>query len=161
MQLTDAEWEFIGPYLPDRQIRPVPRTAAAAVRGRDLALPDGWAAAGDPQEFGAWSTVHDRFRQWWDAGVFQALLEGLIAEAAKRGDVDLSLVSVDSTSRAHHDAAGMHLAPDAVAALAKAAAEDDKGRQRGAARRSKVIRTLETTRHGKNADAPGADTSSG
>lgn len=38
-----------------------------------------------PQEFGAWSTVHHRFRQWRDAGVFEALLEGLIAEAAKRG----------------------------------------------------------------------------
>ncbi|WP_406292154.1 hypothetical protein [Embleya sp. NBC_00896] len=35
-------------------------------------------------------------RQWRDAGVFEALLEGLIAEAAKRGVVDLSLVGVDS-----------------------------------------------------------------
>lgn len=34
-----------------------------------------------PAEFGAWSTVHNRFRQWRDAGVFEALLEGLIAEA--------------------------------------------------------------------------------
>jgi transposase len=60
-----------------------------------------------PTEFSAWSTVH-RFRQWRDAGVFEALLDGLIAEAAKRGEVDLSLVSVDSTTaRAHHDAAGM------------------------------------------------------
>jgi hypothetical protein len=40
--------------------------------------------------------------------VFKAMMEGLIAEAARRGDADLSLVSVDSaTSRAHHDAAGM------------------------------------------------------
>ncbi|GGV68500.1 hypothetical protein GCM10010277_77890 [Streptomyces longisporoflavus] len=63
-----------------------------------------------PAEFGAWSTVSNRFRQWRDAGVFEALLEGLLAEAANRGEVDLSLVSVDSaTARAHHDAAGMHL----------------------------------------------------
>lgn len=39
-----------------------------------------------PREFGAWSTVHNRFRQWRDTGVFEALLEGLIAEAAKRGE---------------------------------------------------------------------------
>ena len=39
----------------------------------------------------------------------------LIAEAAKRDEVDLSLVSVDSTSaRAHHDAAGMHLDHDVL-----------------------------------------------
>lgn len=31
-----------------------------------------------PQKFGAWSTVHNRFRQWRDAGVFEALLGGLI-----------------------------------------------------------------------------------
>ncbi|MFB7917171.1 transposase [Streptomyces sp. NPDC056061] len=44
-----------------------------------------------PTEFGAWSTIHNRFRQWRGAGVFEALLEGLIAEAAKRCEVDLSL----------------------------------------------------------------------
>lgn len=32
-----------------------------------------------PQEFGAWS-VHNRFRQWRDTGLFEALLEGMIAE---------------------------------------------------------------------------------
>jgi transposase len=38
-----------------------------------------------PQEFGAWSTVSNRFRQCRDAGVFEALLEGLIAEAGEAG----------------------------------------------------------------------------
>jgi hypothetical protein len=51
----------------------------------------------------------------------------LIAEAAKRGEVDLSLVSVDSTTaRAHHDAAGVHLGQDVVTAFSKAAAEEKK-----------------------------------
>jgi transposase len=86
-----------------------------------------------PQEFGAWSTVSNRFRQWRDAGVFEALLEGLIAEAAKRGEVDLSLVSIDSTTvRAHHDAAGMHTSQDVLAALEKAAAEEEEARSKGA-----------------------------
>ncbi|GGP44591.1 hypothetical protein GCM10010231_14750 [Streptomyces sindenensis] len=49
----------------------------------------------------------NRFRQWHDAGVFEALMEGLIAQAAKRGEVDLSLVGTDSTTaRARHDAVG-------------------------------------------------------
>lgn len=51
-----------------------------------------------PSEFGAWSTVSNRSRQWRAAGLFEALLEDLIAEAAKRGEVDLSLVSIDSTT---------------------------------------------------------------
>lgn len=48
--------------------------------------------------------------------IVPALLEGMIAEAAKRGEVDLSLVGIDSTTaRAHHDAAGMHHASGADA----------------------------------------------
>ncbi|GGR58494.1 hypothetical protein GCM10010236_08650 [Streptomyces eurythermus] len=39
--------------------------------------------------------------------MFEALLEGLTWEAVKRGEVDLSLVGIDSTTaRARHDAAG-------------------------------------------------------
>lgn len=89
-----------------------------------------------PEEFGAWSSVHNRFRQWRDADVFEALLEGLIAEAPKRGEVDLSLVSVDSTTaRTHHDAAGMHLGRGVTTALEKAAAEEEKARRKGATHR--------------------------
>lgn len=114
-----------------------------------------------PQEFGAWSTVHNRFRQWRDAGVFGALLEGVITEAAKRGEVDLSLVSLDSTTvRAHHDAAGMHLDSDTLADLEQAAGEAEKARQRGAARRNKTSRTPNTTRNGTSDDVSGADASS-
>jgi hypothetical protein len=81
-----------------------------------------------------------------DAGVFEALLEGLIVKAAKRGEVDLSLVSVDSTTaRAHHDAAGMHIDEDIMLALEKAAAEEPNARQKGAARRNKTGRPSETT----------------
>ncbi|ANZ21571.1 IS1647-like transposase [Streptomyces noursei ATCC 11455] len=113
-----------------------------------------------PQEFGAWSTVHNRFRQWRDAGVFETLLEGLIAEAAKRDEVDLSLVSVDSTTtRAHHDAAGMHLDDEVLTALEKAAAEEEKARQKGAARKDKADRTAIPS--ARSEDAFDAGTESG
>jgi len=102
--------------------------------------------------------VHNRFRQWRGAGVFEALLEGLIAEAAKRGRVDLSLVSVDSTTaRAHHDAAGMHLDPDVLDALEEAAAEAEKARSMGVAKRNKPDRTPKT---GPSANASGSAASS-
>ncbi len=66
-----------------------------------------------PESYGSWSTVYDRFRVWARDGVFQALMEAMIAEAAARDDVDLSLVSVDSTvARAHHHAAGMVVDPE-------------------------------------------------
>jgi transposase len=109
-----------------------------------------------PQEFGAWSAVHNRFRQWRDAGVFEALLEGMIAEAAKRGEVDLSLVSVDSTTaRAHHDASGTHVGEDVITALEKAAAEEEKARSKGAASKDIAGRTSKQIPSGRSDDASG------
>ncbi len=107
--------------------------------------------------------MSNRFRQWRNAGVFDALLEGLIAQAAARGAVDLSLVRVDSTTaRAHHDAAGMHLGHEVIAALEKAVAEEEKeARKKGVARTDKTGRAPEAIPRGRNSDASGAGTGSG
>jgi transposase len=114
VQLTDPDWEFIEPYLPVGEYGPYPERLRQQFEGVIWRFKTGGLWREMPTEFGAWSIAHNRFRQWC-AGVFQALLEGLITEAAKRGEVDLSLVSIDcTTARAHHDAAGMHLDEDVV-----------------------------------------------
>lgn len=111
-----------------------------------------------PAEFGAWQTVYDRFTKWRDAGVFAALMDGMIAEAAARGHVDLSLVSVDSTTaRAHHDAAGMRIDPEVMEALEEAVREQEQARQKGPAQEDRTDRMPETTAAGKSGDASGAD----
>lgn len=84
-----------------------------------------------PQSYGSWSTIYDRFRMWASTGLFQTLMEAMIAEAAARDDVDLGLVSVDSTvARAHHHAAGMVVDPELLEDLEKALAEGKGLRQR-------------------------------
>src|SRR5262249_6649526 len=84
-----------------------------------------------PARYGHWSTIYDRFRIWARAGVLQNLMEAMIAEAAVRGDVELDLVSVDSTvSRAHHHAAGMVVAPELLQELEKAVAAEKGLHQR-------------------------------
>jgi transposase len=111
-----------------------------------------------PLEFGAWSTVHNRFRQWRDAGVFEVLPEGVITRAARQGEVDLSLVSVDSTTaRAHHDAAGTHLDPAVPAALERAAAEE-AATEKGARSTNRADERSEQTRSGTSdaVSGPGA-----
>lgn len=95
-----------------------------------------------PAEFGPWATVHGRFRVWRDAGVFTALLEGLIAQAARAEQTDLSLVGVDSTTvRAHHDTAGLRVSKHLMSALEEAAQEQETARHQGAARRNRADRT--------------------
>ncbi|MET8638344.1 IS5 family transposase [Streptomyces sp. NPDC004680] len=138
VQLKDVEWEFIEPYLPIGGYGPYPERLRQQFEGVIWRFKTGGQWREMPQEFGAWPTVHNRFRHWRDAGVFEALPEGLIAEAAKRGAVDLSLVSIDSTTaRAHHDAPGMHLGEDVLPALEKAAAEEKARPKGGAAKEQK------------------------
>ncbi|GAA3446191.1 hypothetical protein Pve01_77600 [Planomonospora venezuelensis] len=154
-QLTDEEWEFIEPYLPIGGYGPYPERLRQRFEGVIWRFRTGGQWREMPAEFGAWPTVSNRFRQWRDAGVFQALLEGLIAQAAAGGEVDLSLVSVDSTTaRAHHDAAGMHLGPDLIAALEKAA-EEDTARQKGASWKDSKSTASQTTPKQKTGDASG------
>jgi transposase len=79
-----------------------------------------------PERYGSWSTLYDRFNAWSKAGVFQSLMDMLIAEAASRGKVGLELVSVDSTIvRAHHESAGLAIAGETLDALEQALTEEE------------------------------------
>ncbi|ALO05779.1 transposase [Streptomyces venezuelae] len=107
-ELADDGWELIGPLLPVGRFGPYPEHLREQFEGVVWRFRSGSQWREMPSKFGAWQTVYNRFVQWRNAGVFQALMEGMIAEAARRGQVGLSLVSVDSTvTRAHHDAAGI------------------------------------------------------
>jgi transposase len=117
-ELNDGEWELIEPFLPIGRYGPFPQHLRDQFEGVIWRFRTGSQWREMPEEFGAWQTVYDRFTQWRDVGVFAALMEGMIAEAARRGQADMSLVSVDSTvARAHHDAAGMVVEPEVLAAL--------------------------------------------
>lgn len=160
-QLTDDQWKFIESYLPIGGFGPYPERLKqfegviwrfrSGARWREM-----------PCEFGPWPSVYGRFRVWRGAGVFTALLEGLIAEAARRGKTDLSVVSVDSTTaRAHHDAAGIRIGKEVMDALEEAAAEQEQARQKkGAARRSRTGRAAVTTPNRKSGDTSGDGASS-
>jgi transposase len=104
-QLTDEQWELVVPYLPIGEYGPYPERLREQFEGVIWRFRSGAQWREMPGEFGPWPTVYGRFRVWRDAGVFTALLEGLVSEAARQGKTDVSLVSVDSTTaRAHHDA---------------------------------------------------------
>jgi len=100
-----------------------------------------------PSEFGPWQSAHDRFRIWATQGVFQYLMETVIAEAAAQGQADLGLGSVDSaTARAHYHAAGMALDSEQLAALEAAAASEKGAPRRDNSRRTDSARTARAER---------------
>ncbi|ANP52221.1 transposase [Streptomyces griseochromogenes] len=160
-QLTDEQWKFIESYLPIGGFGPYPERLREQFEGVIWRFRTSSQGREMPGEFGSWPTVYGRFRVWRDAGVFTALPEGVIAEAAHQGKTDLSLVSVDSTTaRAHHDAAGMRIGKEVMDALEEAAAEQEQARQKGAARWSRTGRTKVTAPGGKHGGTSGGDASS-
>jgi transposase len=143
-QLTDREWEFIEPFLPIGAFGPYPQNLRAQFEGVVWKFRSGAQWREMPECFGPWQSVYDRFQHWRKAGVFTALLDGATAEASRQGRVDLSLVSVDSTTaRAHHDAAGLPVDASVLDALEEAASA------KGARARNK---TDTPTPPSKNAD---------
>lgn len=75
MQLTDNEWEFVAPYLSIGEYGPYPERLRQQFEGVIWRFKTGGQWRERPTELGAWSTVHNRFRQWRDPGIFEALLD--------------------------------------------------------------------------------------
>jgi transposase len=123
--VTNAEWGLVEPFLPVAATGPLPRRARDQFNGVlwRFRTGSGWREV--PERYGPWTTVYSRFRAWALAGVFQGLMEGLIAEAAARGQVGLELVSVDSTVvRAHQESAGLAVSGEVLDALEQALTEE-------------------------------------
>ncbi len=79
-QLTHAQWKFIEPYLPIGGYGPHPERLGEQFEDLIWRFRSGGQWREMSAEFGPWATVYGRFRVWLDAGVFTALMEGLIAQ---------------------------------------------------------------------------------
>jgi len=116
---------LIEPLLPVAATGPLPRRVRDQFNGVIWRFRTGSGWRDVPERYGPWSTVYSRFNSWARAGVFQGLMDALIAEAAGRGVVGLELVSVDSTVvRAHQDSAGLAVAGETLDALEQALTEE-------------------------------------
>ncbi|GAA3244509.1 hypothetical protein GCM10010468_82300 [Actinocorallia longicatena] len=123
--VTDVEWALIEPCLPVAATGPLPRRVRDQFNGILWRFRTGSGWRDVPERYGSWSTLYSRFNGWAKAGVFQGLMEALIAEAASRGQVGLELVSVDSTIvRAHQESAGLAVAGETLDALEQALTEE-------------------------------------
>jgi transposase len=100
--LSDAEWELVGPLLATRRGRPGDENRrhldGILWRAREGAR---WRAI--PERYGTWNTVWRRFARWRDLGVFEAVLAALAGSGAAEERVQM----IDATVvRAHQHAAG-------------------------------------------------------
>lgn len=152
---------MVEPFLPIGRYGPYPERLREQFEGVIWRFRTGSQWGEMPPEFGSWSTVYDRFAQWRNSGVFEALMEGMIAETARRGQAELSLVSVDSTvARAHHDAAGMRVSDDVLTSLEETV-DRTKGACESGKRSGMWLRERKRMPTGLSGGASGADAARG
>ncbi|MFD4377496.1 IS5 family transposase [Streptomyces sp. NPDC058486] len=105
-ELSDVEWEFVRPLLPESLRGRKRLDDRRVLNGIVWKFRTGTAWRDVPERYGPWATLHTRFRRWAADGTFDRMLRAAQAKADAAGDIEW-LVSVDSTVvRAHQHAAG-------------------------------------------------------
>jgi transposase len=101
--LTEFEWKVIQPLLPNKP-RGVPRVDDRRVlNGIFYQLRSGSPWADLPERYGPYTTVSNRFNRWRKAGIWDRLMDAIIAAHEARGE---TVQMIDSTSvRVHQQAA--------------------------------------------------------
>jgi transposase len=111
--LTDAEWERLGPLLPDRTPQRGGRwnDHRPVVNGILWRTRTGSPWRDMPPCYGDFRTVHGRHRRWSADGTWERVLAELQADSDPGGDAEWA-VAIDSTVvRAHQHAAGARREP--------------------------------------------------
>ncbi len=110
-ELTDAQWEKLAPFFPDRHhgggAGPPWKDHRTLVNGILWRLHTGAPWPDIPPRYGSWRTVYDRFRRWRLDGTWATILDALLLRLDKAGLIDRDLWMVDaSIVRASRAAAG-------------------------------------------------------
>ncbi|MEU0744705.1 transposase [Streptomyces sp. NPDC006134] len=79
-QVAGDQWQLIDPFLPMGEYGPSPGRLRDQFEGVIWRFRTGAQWREMPGGFGPWPAVYGRFRIWRNAGVFTALLEGLMLE---------------------------------------------------------------------------------
>ena len=109
--LTDAQWERIAPFFPDRFHRGRAghpwKDHRPLVNGILWHLHTGAPWPDTPERYGPWQTVYDRFNRWRADGAWARILDALLLRLDENGLIERDLWCIDATViRAHPAAAG-------------------------------------------------------
>jgi transposase len=112
--LTDQQWERLAPLLPPekgKRGRPC-RNHRDGLNGILWVKRTGAPWRDLPPRYPPFGTCHGRLTAWQRDGVWERVLQTLLAEADQAGDLNWLKVAIDSTTvRAHQHAAGARREP--------------------------------------------------
>jgi transposase len=103
--LTDFEWSVIEPLLPMDRRGPKPRHNRRVFNGIFWVLRTGAPWRDLPERYGPYTTAYNRFNRWRKAGIWDRLMDAVIAAIATHdGEVQMADSSV---VRVHQHASGV------------------------------------------------------
>lgn len=106
-ELSDAEWERLGPLLPPHTSGKARKDDRLVVNGILWKLATGVPWRDLPERYGPWQSVYTRFRRWTASGVWDRIFAAVQRQADAAGELDWEVHFVDGTViRAHQHAAG-------------------------------------------------------
>lgn len=106
-ELTDAAWAVLEPLLPTTSRGHPWHDHRQVINGILWVLATGVPWRDAPERYGPWQTLYDRFARWTKDGTWDRILQALLTEMPRRGQIDWELWCVDGTSiRALKAAAG-------------------------------------------------------
>jgi len=98
-EISDEAWGLVADLFIERRTRGRPRIDDRRILdGVPWILRSGAAWRDMPEEFGPWSTVYQRFRDWRNRGTFDQMLKRLHLRLNERGLIDLRTWMIDSTA---------------------------------------------------------------
>ncbi|MGY4494902.1 transposase [Pseudomonas sp. TE3610] len=98
-EISDEAWGLVADLFIERRTRGRPRIDDRRMLDGVLWILRSGAAWRDmPEEFGPWSTVYQRFRDWRNRGTFDQMLKRLHLRLNEQGLIDLRTWMIDSTA---------------------------------------------------------------
>ena len=101
-ELTKAQWELLEPLLPVYK-RESGKAGRPRVDNRKILTGILWILCTGapwkdlPRHYGAYQTCHRRYQEWLEKGVIDKILQTLVADLERNGQLDLSESFIDGT----------------------------------------------------------------
>lgn len=98
-ELTDMQWDFIGPSLPPLACTGRPRANdRMTINGILYVLMSGCRWMDMPSKYGSHKTVWERHKKWSEKGIWKNIMDSLVSYGYHNDLINVNDLSIDSST---------------------------------------------------------------